>query len=117
MRVFGQFVFALAVFLIFLPEAEWTLPRNDWAWLLVLGVLCTLVQHTLWTRITTRLSTLTTSVLFYMAVPVTLLLGIVLLHERVTPWMIAGATLIVSGNVLAILGNQPSVRRRERRII
>ena len=117
MRVFGQFLFGLAVFLLFLPQAEWRLGRSDWFWLLVLGVLCTLIQHTLWTRITTRLSTLTTSVLFYMAVPVTLLLGVVLLHERVTPWMVAGATLIVSGNVLAVLSHQPSVRRRERRIM
>ncbi|HEX7088390.1 MAG TPA: EamA family transporter, partial [Vicinamibacterales bacterium] len=70
------------------------------------------VQHTLWTRLTTRLSTLVTSVLFYMAVPVTLVLGVVLLRERVTPWMIGGAALIIAGNVLAVV-SQPSVRRRD----
>ena len=61
------------------------------------------MQHTLWTRLTTRLPTLTTSVLFYLAVPVTLVFGVVLLGERVSEWMLAGAGLIVSGNPLALL--------------
>lgn len=112
MRVFGQFAVGLTVFLLFLPGTDWRFPAWDWAWLLVLAIPCTLVQHTLWTRLTTRLSTLVTSVLFYMAVPVTLLLGVVLLRERVTPWMVGGAALIIAGNVLAVVA-QPSVRRRD----
>lgn len=101
-RAFWQFAFALPVFLVFLPQANFRLPRMDWAWLLVLGVVCTLVQHTLWTRVTTRLSTLTTSLLFYMAVPVALILAVVLLDERLTASMLTGATLIVAGNLLGI---------------
>ena len=69
---------------------------------MVLAVVCTLVQHTLWTRLTTRLPTLTTSVLFYLAVPVTLVLGVTVLGERVSGWMLGGAALIVSGNLLAL---------------
>jgi drug/metabolite transporter (DMT)-like permease len=103
MRVLGQFVFGLLVFLPSWPAADWHLSADDWFWLLVLAVVCTLVQHTLWTRLTTRLPTLTTSVLFYLAVPVTLVFGVVLLGERVSAWMIAGAALIVSGNLLALL--------------
>ena len=103
MRVLGQFVFGLLVFLPSLPAADWHLSADDWFWLMVLAVVCTLVQHTLWTRLTTRLPTLTTSVLFYLAVPVTLVFGVVLLGERVTAWMLAGAALIVSGNLLALL--------------
>lgn len=103
MRVLGQFVFGLLVFLPSLPAADWRLSGGDWFWLMVLAIVCTLVQHTLWTRLTTRLPTLTTSVLFYMAVPVTLVFGVVLLGERVSGWMLAGAALIVSGNVLSLL--------------
>ena len=103
MRVLGQFVFGLLVFLPSLPAAGWRLSADDWFWLMVLAVVCTLVQHTLWTRLTTRLPTLTTSVLFYLAVPVTLVFGVVLLGEQVTAWMLAGAALIVSGNLLALL--------------
>jgi drug/metabolite transporter (DMT)-like permease len=43
-----------------------------------------------------------------MAVPVTLVFGVVLLGEQVTGWMLGGAALIVSGNLLALL------RRRRR---
>jgi len=103
MRVLGQFVFGLLVFLPALPAADWRLSADDWFWLMVLAIVCTLVQHTLWTRLTTRLPTLTTSVLFYLAVPVTLIFGVVLLGERVSGWMLAGAALIVSGNLLALL--------------
>lgn len=101
-RAFWQFAFALPVFLLFLPQADFRLPRLDWAWLAVLGVVCTLMLHTLWTRVTTRLSTLTTSVVFYMAVPVALILAVVLLDERITPSMLAGAALIVAGNLIGI---------------
>jgi drug/metabolite transporter (DMT)-like permease len=101
-RVLGQFVFALVVFLPALPAANWRLSAHDWFWLMVLAVVCTLVQHTLWTRLTTRLPTLTTSVLFYLAVPVTLVLGVTVLGERVSGWMLGGAALIVSGNLLAL---------------
>ena len=105
-RVLGQFVFALPVFLPSWPASNWRLSGHDWFWLMVLCIVCTLIQHTLWTRLTTRLPTLTTSVLFYLAVPVTLAFSVLLLGERVTPWMIAGAMLILTGNVLAL------VRRR-----
>jgi drug/metabolite transporter (DMT)-like permease len=102
-RVFGQFGFALFVFALFLPRADWRLSAEDWLWLAVLGVVCTLVLHTLWTDITTRVSTLTTSVVFYLAVPMALLFSVGFLGERVTPAMLAGAALIVGGNVLSLL--------------
>jgi drug/metabolite transporter (DMT)-like permease len=108
MRVLGQFGVGLIMFLPSWPASEWRFSASDWFWLLILAVVCTLVQHTLWTRLTTRLPTLTTSVLFYMAVPVTLVFGVVLLGEQVTGWMLGGAALIVSGNLLALL------RRRRR---
>ena len=104
MRVLGQFVFGLLVFLPAWPASDWHLTDGDWFWLMVLAVVCTLVQHTLWTRLTTRLPTLTTSVLFYLAVPVTLALGVTLLGEQLTWWMLAGAALIVSGNLVALSG-------------
>ena len=46
MRVLGQFVFGLLVFVPSLPAAEWRLSADDWLWLMVLAVVCTLVQHT-----------------------------------------------------------------------
>ena len=110
-RVLGQFAFALLVFLLFLPWADFRLPAGDWLWLTVLGVVCTLVLHTLWTDITTRLSTLTTSVIFYLAVPMAIVFSVVFLGERVTPAMLGGAALIVGGNVLSLADPRD---RRER---
>jgi len=106
MRVLGQFAFGLLVFLPSLPAARWQFSPGDWFWLMVLAVVCTLIQHTLWTRLTTRLPTLTTSVLFYLAVPVTLIFGATLLGEHISGWMLAGAALIVSGNLLAVFGRR-----------
>ena len=42
MRVLGQFVFGLLVFLPSLPAADWRLSADDWFWLMVLAVVCTL---------------------------------------------------------------------------
>ena len=101
-RAFWQFAFALPVFALFLPHADFRLAASDWGWLLILGVAGTVITHTLWTRLTTRLSTLTTSLLFYMAVPVSLVLAVTMLDERLSLRTIAGASLIVGGNLLGI---------------
>jgi drug/metabolite transporter (DMT)-like permease len=114
MRVLGQFWFGLLVFLHSLPFTEWRFPAGDWFWLMVLAVVCTLVQHTLWTRLTTRLPTLTTSVLFYLAVPVTLVFGVAILGERVTGWMLGGLALIVAGNLLALARRAKEAARSPR---
>jgi drug/metabolite transporter (DMT)-like permease len=103
-RAFGQFLFGLCFFLLFLPQADFRLGPVDWWWLFVLGTACTLVAHTLWTRVSTRLPTLTTSVLYYMSVPVALTLSVVLLGEAMRFSMVIGAALIVTANVVRLLG-------------
>jgi drug/metabolite transporter (DMT)-like permease len=70
--------------------------------LLFLGIMCTLISHTLWVRVTTTLSTKTTSVIYYLYVPVSLILSVVVLDERVDTAMIAGAGLIMLANVLGV---------------
>jgi drug/metabolite transporter (DMT)-like permease len=103
-RAFGQFLFGLCFFLLFLPQADFRLGLVDWWWLFVLGTACTLVAHTFWTRLSTRLPTLTTSVLYYLSVPVALALSATLLGEAVTLSMVAGAALIVAANLVRLLG-------------
>jgi drug/metabolite transporter (DMT)-like permease len=101
-RALGQFVFALIVFLLFWPLSNWNLTARDWSGLLFLGILCTLVAHTLWVRVTTTLSTRTTSVIYYLYVPVSLILSVVVLGERVDTAMISGAGLIIVANVVGV---------------
>ena len=102
-RALGQFVFGLAVFLILWPLSDWHLNLRDWLGLLFLGILCTLVSHTLWVRVTTTISTKTTSVIYYMYVPVSLILSVVVLGEHVDAAMIVGAGLIILANVVGVL--------------
>lgn len=102
-RALGQFVFALIVFLFLWPLSDWTLTTTDWLGLLFLGIMCTLVSHTLWVKITTMLPIRTTSVIYYLFVPVSLILSAAILKEEVDGWMISGAGLIIAANILAVL--------------
>jgi drug/metabolite transporter (DMT)-like permease len=106
-RAFGQFVFALPLFLVLSPWSSWELPAADWIWLAVLTVGSTFVAHTLWTHLSTVLPTMTTSVVFYLYVPVSLALGAAALGERITRPMLAGAALIIGGNLLALAALPP----------
>ena len=96
------------MFLFFLPLSDWHLSSYDWLGLLFLGIMCTLVSHTLWVRLTTVLSTRTTSVIYYLYVPVSLVLSVLALDERVDAAMIAGAGLIILANVIGVLSHMGS---------
>jgi drug/metabolite transporter (DMT)-like permease len=101
-RALGQFVFAFVVFLLFWPLSDWNLTARDWSGLLFLAIMCTLISHTIWVRVTTTLSTRTTSVIYYLYVPVSLILSVIVLDERVDVVMIAGAALIILANMLGV---------------
>jgi drug/metabolite transporter (DMT)-like permease len=102
-RALGQFGFALAFFLLFLPAAEWDLRPIDWGGLAFLGVGSTLIGHSLWVRVTTRLSPAATSVIYYGSVPVAIALSVALLGEPLTPRIAAGALLIVAGGITGLI--------------
>lgn len=104
-RALGQFGFALLLFLLFLPQSRWDLRPLDWAGLTFLAVGSTLIGHTLWVRVTTRLSSAATSVIYYGNVPIAVILSAVLLHEPLQARTIAGGLLIIAGSV-AGLGSQ-----------
>lgn len=97
-RALGQFSVALLLFLLFLPKANWDLGPLDWGGLAFLAIGSTLIAHTLWVRVTTRLSPAASSLLYYGNLPVALILSVLLLGERVSGRMLAGAALIVAGS-------------------
>lgn len=101
-RALGQFAFALAFFLLFAGRADWTLTRGDWAGLLFLGVGVTLVGHSLWVRVTTRLSPSATSILYYANIPIAIALSALFLGERLTLRSGSGAALIILAGVLGL---------------
>lgn len=102
LRTLGQFGFALLLFLLFLPKTEWTLRPLDWGGLLFLAFGSTLVGHTLWVRVTTRLSPPVTSIIYYGNLPFAIGLSVLVLHEPLTPRIILGAVLIVGGSLLGL---------------
>jgi drug/metabolite transporter (DMT)-like permease len=112
LRTFGQFFFAWVIFLFFLPLTHWDLPKTDWWALAYLAVPGTFLTHWLWIRVTTRISTVITSLIFYLAIPLTMLISHVWLKEPMHIQKILGAILIVSGNLLSFYG-----RARKRKVI
>jgi len=101
-RTLGQFGFALLFFLLFVTKTEWTLAPRDWAGLLFLAVGVTLIGHSLWVRVTTRLSPAVTSIIYYGNIPVAVLLSVLLLGEPLTVRTVSGALMIVGGSVIGL---------------
>lgn len=101
-RALGQFAFALAFFLLFLGKADWTLTRRDWGGLLFLAIGVTLIGHSLWVRVTTRLPPSSTSIIYYANIPIAIALGAVALGERLTPRSLLGGALIIGAGVYGL---------------
>jgi drug/metabolite transporter (DMT)-like permease len=101
-RTLGQFGFALLFFSLFAPRTEWTLSARDWAGLLFLAIGVTLVAHSLWVRVTTRLSPSATSIIYYGNIPFAIVLSVLLLDEPLTVRTMSGALLIVAGSVMGL---------------
>jgi len=102
MRAFAQFLFGFVFFLFFFPLSEWSLPPRDWFWLVFLAVIGTFVAHTLWVRVTTTLSTKATSVIFYLFVPIAMLLSFLLLDEPMSGEKVVGAAAVIAGNLFGL---------------
>jgi drug/metabolite transporter (DMT)-like permease len=105
LRTWAQFAFALPVFLVAAPMADWSpISSRDFWLILHLGLLVNLVGHYLWVQISTELPLSMTSALGYLQLPVSLAFNYVLIGERMTPGMLVGAASIVVGNALALGG-------------
>lgn len=102
MRVFGQFFFALVFFLFFWPLSDWHLRAGDWLIMLVLALLCTALAHTLWIRVISQVSTLTSSLLYYLISVLAVVFSFFFWGESFTPAKAAGACLILTANVFGV---------------
>ncbi len=101
-RAFAQFGFALMVFLPFVPFADFKLDEHSWQGLIVLGVLSTLIAHTLWIKVSTELPSNLTAVVYYGYLPLTLVLSYFLLEESMNYAKLLGAALIIAANIMTI---------------
>lgn len=101
-RAWGQYTFALIFFCTLSFQAEFDLPDSDWYYLGILAVVCTLGAHTLWLRATTELPHAATSVIYYLSIPVAMLVSYFFLDEAMPLDKILGAILIVLANLIGI---------------
>lgn len=99
-RTWGQSTFAFIVFLPMVGWSEWQLSVNDWIMLGILGVFCTFIAHSLWVKSSTELPAIITSLVYYLYLPVAILLSVVFLGEDLSAKMIVGAAMILSANII-----------------
>lgn len=108
----AQFLFAWLLFLPVAPTQSWQFSTEDWWILTALGVLCTFVGHNLWISITTEVRPATSGMLYYLSIPVTMLLETLVLKQPPAVNQILGATIIALGLIsknLALQRSRPGV--------
>lgn len=104
-RAYGQFFLALICFLPFLGEMNFEMPIIDWAAMFYLGLVCTLLAHTLWINVTTYVSAVVSSLLYYLMVPLAVILSAIFLDEPLTMEVIFGTACILGGNLIGMIKN------------
>jgi len=62
----------------------------------------TLVAHSFWVRVTTRLSPSATSIIYYGNIPFAILSSVLLLEEPLTVRTMSGALLIIVGSMTGL---------------
>ncbi|GAB1255819.1 DMT family transporter [Aurantivibrio plasticivorans] len=98
-RAWGQFLFAGIIFFPFIPMTDWQLNTTDWWCLILLGVVCTVIGHSLWVKVSSELPGVITGVVYYLYVPIALLTSFFWLGESLTWNKILGACCIVGANI------------------
>ncbi|MGI9428438.1 MAG: DMT family transporter [Bythopirellula sp.] len=103
LRAWGQFTFAMLVFAASQPWAKWEVQAGDVPLILYLGLGIALVGHGLWVHAVTALSTTTTSILSYLYLPISLIMGFVFLGEKLAGRALAGTSLVLIANALVLV--------------
>ncbi len=101
-RTLAQYLFALPVFVIALPWSNWDLKPIDWGGMLYLGIVNTVIAHTLWIRSSSVLPAYMSGILFYLYVPISMILCHQFLGEEMGWMRITGAAMIVVASVLGM---------------
>ncbi|MCP5205479.1 MAG: DMT family transporter [Pseudomonadales bacterium] len=97
-RTWGQFFFALLVFLPLSGGANWGLDRVDVYQLLALGLLCTVISHGLWVKASTELPAIYASMIYFMYLPGAVIGSALFLDEAITPLKLTGCALVLGSS-------------------
>lgn len=102
-KAIGQFAFGLIFFGGFFPWGTWQLSSFDWGGLLLLGIVSTLIAHTLWIKVTTELPNSITATVYYLYVPLAMAQSVILFNEQLTWQKVTGAALVIGANIMVVL--------------
>lgn len=94
-RTFGQFFFALLIFLPLWGQTNWDIGTTDVYQLLVLGLLCTVFSHGLWVKASTELPAIYASMIYFLYLPGALVGSMIFLGEPLTSRKLLGCTMVV----------------------
>lgn len=97
-RTWGQFSFALLVFLPLWGSANLDLDMGDIYQLLALGLLCTVFSHGLWVKASTELPAIYASMIYYLYLPGAIIGSVIFLGEPMTADKLLGCTLVLGSS-------------------
>jgi len=97
-RTWGQFAFALLVFLPFWTSTSWVFDSTELYRLLALGTVCTIISHGLWVKASTELPAIYSSMIYYLYLPGALIGSVVFLGEEVTPVKLLGCAMVFASS-------------------
>lgn len=102
-RIFAQFFGAMVGFAFFISETHWDLNQSDWLTLLYLAILGTLVAHSLWASLSSKLSASTAGLTYYAIAPISIGLSHFLLGESLSSKQVFGSIIIVLAAFLNLM--------------
>ncbi|WP_111979334.1 DMT family transporter [Algibacillus agarilyticus] len=105
-RTFGQFAGALVIFTFCIPLGDWQIKNDDWLGLIYLGLVGTVVAHSLWVYAVTALPTTVSGLIKYLYIPLTATLSYFILDEKLTALQLLGGVIVISGCILGVLGDK-----------
>lgn len=106
LRSWGQFTGALPIFILCAPLGHWDIPVIDGVGILYLGLIGTVGAHTLWVHASSTLPTTASSLLMYLYIPLSAIMGYFILGESLTLIQTFGALLIMFGSIFGMLGDK-----------
>ena len=101
-RTWGQFTFALPVFLVLAPGSDWSVDSRDVLLIAHIALVVTVVGHLLWVQAITALSMTAISLVAYLYLPGGLIVNYFTIGETLTGRMLLGAGLIFAANIVTL---------------
>lgn len=106
LRTFGQYAGALLVFTVCIPFGHWEIPARDWLGLAYLSFIGTFASHTLWVFASSVLPATSSALIYYLYVPITIVMGFFILGEVLTARQLFGTIVILAASMLGVLGDK-----------